>query len=66
MIVAGQAGQAMRFSRDQVFASPSAAAAVVPGRTSNGRTDWKALGSGISFGSWQERGLDQAAGERSS
>ena len=58
-------GAAVRFARDQVFASPSAAAAVITGRQANGRVEWKAEGSGISFGSWQERGIDQAAAETS-
>ena len=56
-------GATVRFARDQVFASPSAAAAVITGRQANGRVEWKAEGSGISFGSWQERGIDQAAAE---
>ena len=34
----------MRFARNQVFASPSAAAAVIVGRTANGRSDWKIPG----------------------
>jgi hypothetical protein len=58
-------GATMRFARDQVFASPSAAAAVITGREANGRVEWKAEGSGISFGSWQDRGIDQAAEETS-
>jgi hypothetical protein len=59
------ASTAMRFARDQVFASPSAAAAVVAGRQANGRVDWKIEGSGTSFGTWQDQGIDQAAGEGS-
>jgi Domain of unknown function (DUF4357) len=55
-------GMAMRFARDQVFASPSAAAAVVAGRQANGRVEWKIQGSGLSFGGWQDQGVDQAAG----
>jgi hypothetical protein len=50
----------MRFARDQVFASPSAAVAVITGRQANGRAEWKAEGSGLSFGNWQDRGIDQA------
>jgi Domain of unknown function (DUF4357) len=46
-------GQRMRFARDQVFASPSAAAAAVIGRNTNGRIDWKVQGTGLSFGTWQ-------------
>lgn len=48
----------MVFTRDSVFASPSAAAAVVFGRVSNGREAWKADGLGISFGDWQTQLLD--------
>lgn len=59
-IVPGHDGRAMRFARDQVFASPSAAAAVVLGRTANGRNDWKVQGSGVSFGDWQAQGIEQA------
>ena len=55
----------MRFARDQVFASPSAAAAVVVGRASNGRNDWKIQGTGVSYGTWQTRGIDQAPREAS-
>ena len=55
----------MRFARDQVFASPSAAAAVITGRQANGRVEWKVQGSGLSFGGWQDQGIDQAAEERS-
>jgi hypothetical protein len=42
-----------------VFASPSAAAAVVSGRQANGREEWKLPGSGLSYGSWQARAIDQ-------
>jgi len=59
-IVPALEGTAMRFARNQVFASPSAAAAVIVGRTANGRSDWKIPDSGVSFGDWQAQGLDQA------
>lgn len=64
-VVPADDGRAMRFARDQVFASPSAAAAVVVGRTANGRNDWKIQGSGVSFGDWQAQGIEQAAREGS-
>ena len=64
-LVPAHDGRAMRFARDQVFASPSAAAAVVVGRTANGRSDWKIQGSGVSFGDWQAQGIEQAAREGS-
>jgi hypothetical protein len=65
VLVPEPGGTAMRFARDHVFASPSAAAAVIAGRQANGRVDWKAEGSGISFGTWQDQGIDQAVRARS-
>lgn len=47
-------GKSARFTRDYVFGSPSAAAAVVLGRNSNGRNEWKVQGAKISFAAWQE------------
>jgi hypothetical protein len=64
-IVPSHDDKAMRFARNQVFASPSAAAAVVVGRTANGRNDWKIQGSGVSFGAWQAQGIEQAVREDS-
>jgi hypothetical protein len=52
-------GKRMRFTRDYVFASPSAAAATVTGRQANGRVDWKTQDTGISFGDWQAEGIEQ-------
>ncbi|MGJ7462329.1 GIY-YIG nuclease family protein [Halomonas sp. MA07-2] len=49
------------FSEDQSFSSPSAAAAVISGRSANGRTSWKAEGSGLSYGEWQDRQVSAAA-----
>lgn len=59
VIVSEEERTAMRFARDQVFASPSAAAAVVVGRQANGRVEWKVRGTGISFGAWQSQGIDR-------
>jgi hypothetical protein len=64
-IVSSTDGRTMRFFRNQVFASPSAAAAVVVGRTANGRHDWKIKGSGVSYGDWQTQSIDQATREGS-
>lgn len=47
------------FTQDVVFTSSSAAAAVVAGRSANGRTSWVAAGSGITFGEWQSRGISE-------
>ena len=49
------------FSHDQVFTSPSAAAAVVSGRAANGRSDWKVAGTSTSYGAWQEQGIEAAS-----
>lgn len=48
-----------RFTQDVVFSSPSAAAAVVAGRSANGRTSWIDSSSGINFGEWQSRGIGE-------
>jgi hypothetical protein len=47
------------FTKDHVFASPSAAAAVVAGRSANGRTSWIEDSSGLTYGEWQNRGLEE-------
>jgi hypothetical protein len=54
-------GKSVRFMRDYVFASPSAAAAVVLGRNSNGRSEWKVEGTKTSYAAWQESLLPPAA-----
>lgn len=49
------------FTEDYAFASPSAAAAIVAGRNSNGRTSWLIEGSGVSYGDWQAEQVSQVA-----
>ncbi|MFE3194320.1 DUF4357 domain-containing protein [Nocardia sp. NPDC059240] len=49
------------FTRDYVFRAPSAAAAMIVGRPTNGRLDWKVRGSGITYGAWQD-GQGRGAG----
>lgn len=44
-----------RFARPHGFRSPSAAAAVVLDRSSNGRTAWKVEGSNQTYHDWQEQ-----------
>lgn len=51
------------FTRDVVFASPSAAASVALGRNSNGRLEWKISGTSTTYGQWQNSWIDQAEGE---
>ncbi|WP_309127616.1 GIY-YIG nuclease family protein [Microbacterium sp.] len=46
-----------RFTQDVVFSSPSAAAAVVAGRSANGRISWIDASTGMNFGEWQSRGI---------
>jgi len=41
------------FSQDQVFSSPSAAAAVISGRPANGRTTWLEKTTRKTYGDWQ-------------
>lgn len=42
------------FAKPHAFSSPSAAAAVVLDRNSNGRTEWKVQGSKQSYHDWQQ------------
>ncbi|SEL28748.1 GIY-YIG nuclease family protein [Halomonas daqiaonensis] len=49
------------FNEDQSFSSPSAAAAVVSGRSANGRIAWKVEGSGQTYGEWQDQQVSAAA-----
>ncbi|TQF73348.1 GIY-YIG nuclease family protein [Rhodococcus spelaei] len=53
-------GSAMRFTRNHVFASPSAAAAIVAGRAANGRKDWQIQGIQTSYGQWETEGVEEA------
>jgi hypothetical protein len=39
---------------DVPFKSPSAAAAVVLDRNSNGRTEWKLAGTKVTYDEWQK------------
>ena len=48
------------FTREFPFQSPSAAAAVVLNRNSNGRTEWKVSGSGQTYNDWQARSAPSA------
>lgn len=41
------------FSKDFAFSSPSAAAAVISGRSANGRTSWLVANTKQTYGSWQ-------------
>ena len=47
-------GKVYEFVRPYTFKSPSAAAAVVLDRNSNGRLEWKVVGSRLNYHQWQE------------
>lgn len=55
-------GRLTMFTRSQVFASPSAASAIVSGRNSNGRVEWKLQSTGVAYGSWQNQAIEQDLG----
>ena len=46
------------FAHDQVFASPTAAGAVIVGHAANGRIKWRISVSGMNYGDWQTDGAD--------
>lgn len=52
----------LRFGTPWAFSSPSAAAAIVLDRNSNGRIEWKVEGSKLTYHDWQQR---NASPERS-
>lgn len=53
-------GSSMRFTRNHVFASPSAAAAIVAGRTANGRAEWLVQNTRKTYGQWETEGVEEA------
>lgn len=50
----------MAFSDDHHFSSPSAAAAVVCGRSANGRISWTVENTGQTYAAWQDQLVNQA------
>ena len=48
------------FQEDVAFSSPSAAAAMIFGRSSNGRFEWKVRGTGKTYEQWQNERLGVA------
>lgn len=50
-----QVGETTELTRDHAFSSPSAAAAIVSGRPSNGRTAWRNPRNGQTYAQWQEQ-----------
>ena len=60
-VLAADASGHVCFTRDQIFSSPSAAAAVVSGRPANGRTTWVEKTSRMPYGEWQSAQIEQQA-----
>lgn len=50
-------GAHRRFAKSYAFSSPSAAAAMVKGRSSNGPESWTVVGSGETYREWESRNL---------
>ena len=58
--VLAQQDDALVFTRDQVFTSPSTAAAVIVGtETHNGRQAWRVEATGVAYGDWQAQRIQQ-------
>ena len=53
----------VEFSEDVTFTSPSAAAAVIRNRNTNGRTSWRIASTGQTLKEWQDRQLVFVEGE---
>lgn len=62
-LVPSSDGRVMRFMHSQVFASPSAAAAIVAGRSANGRIEWVTADTRLAYGDWQQKGVEEAFAE---
>lgn len=52
----------LEFAADYAFSSPSAAASIVAGRASNGRTNWQVESSGMNYADWQNQQLNAVVG----
>jgi hypothetical protein len=50
------------FTQDYAFRSPSAAAAVVNGRASNGQLDWRTAEGGLTYKDWEARQIADPLG----
>lgn len=50
--------QTYLFNQDYLFSSPSAAGGVILGRASNGRKDWRQVGTNMTYGQWLEKQVD--------
>lgn len=57
-LVSGASADLLTFATDVVFASPSAAAAVVAGRSASGPIEWKVAETGQSYRDWRAATLE--------
>jgi len=57
-----QQGAHCVFTQDYAFRSPSAAAAVVNGRASNGQIDWRTAEGGVTYKDWEARQIAAPVG----
>ena len=62
-LLVAQGSDNLVFSDDYAFSSPSAAAAVVCGRSANGRTSWVGEGTGQTYAAWQDQQLNSVTPE---
>ena len=62
-LLVAQGSDNLVFSDDYAFSSPSAAAAVVCGRSANGRTSWVVEGTGQTNAAWQDQQLNSVTPE---
>lgn len=54
-----------RFTEDVAFSSPSAASAVILGRTDNGRLSWKIEGTQTNYAAWQDQQIQKSTASES-
>lgn len=57
-LIDGPSPDLYRFTKDVVFASPSAAASIVAARSASGPREWKISGSGETYRDWRAKKLD--------
>jgi len=58
---ADPSGSLATLTQDVAFSSPSAAAAVVLGRSANGRLEWKLEGTQTNYAAWQDQQIESTA-----
>lgn len=59
-VLVPQGAEGLLFTADFAFKSPSGAAQIVAGMSTNGLNAWKTTDSGISYGEWQSQQLAEA------